>query len=128
MIAFCLYKTVTSNYQNTDISVYCLPLQKYSCATLSICFVKTSTYNFWPISSIELFWLYKRQPHKMVIHTQTIHRQQPTNCLSVLDHFVGLALKGLRKHKTTVWFHNKLQLPLINLLNNNHFKRLKMKL
>ena len=38
---------------------------------------------------------FKRQSHKMVKHTQTIHRQQPTNCLSVFDHFVGLALKGL---------------------------------
>ena len=33
----------------------------------------------------------KRQPHKMVKRT----RQQPTNCLSVFDHFVWLALKGL---------------------------------
>ena len=32
----------------------------------------------------------------MVKHTQTILRQQPTNCLSVFDHFVGLALKGLK--------------------------------
>ena len=32
----------------------------------------------------------------MVKHTETITRQQPTNCLSVFDHFVGLALKGLR--------------------------------
>ena len=31
----------------------------------------------------------------MVKHTQTIRRQQPTNFLSVFDHFVGLALKGL---------------------------------
>ena len=31
----------------------------------------------------------------MVKHTQTICRQQPVNCLSVLDHFVGLALKRL---------------------------------
>ena len=31
----------------------------------------------------------------MVKHTQTIRRQQPTNCLSVFGHFVGLALKGL---------------------------------
>ena len=37
----------------------------------------------------------KYQPHIMVKHTQTIRRQQPTNCLSVLDHFVGLALKEL---------------------------------
>ena len=31
----------------------------------------------------------------MVKHTQTIHRQQLTNCLNVFDQFVGLALKGL---------------------------------
>ena len=31
----------------------------------------------------------------MVKHTQAIRRQQPTNCLSVFDHFLGLALKGL---------------------------------
>ena len=31
----------------------------------------------------------------MVKHTQTVHRQQPTNCLSMFDHFVGLALKEL---------------------------------
>ena len=42
-------------------------------------------------------WNFKRQPHKMVKHTQTICRQQSTNCLSVLDHFVGLALEGLNK-------------------------------
>ena len=31
----------------------------------------------------------------MVKHTETIRRQKPTNCLSVFDHFVGLALKVL---------------------------------
>ena len=31
----------------------------------------------------------------MVKHTQTIRRQQLTNYISVLDHFVGLPLKGL---------------------------------
>ena len=31
----------------------------------------------------------------MVKHTQTIRRQKPTNCFSVFDHFVVLALKGL---------------------------------
>ena len=40
---------------------------------------------------------FKRQPHKMVKHTQTIRRKQPTNlnCLSVFDHFVELTLKRL---------------------------------
>ena len=37
----------------------------------------------------------KHQSHKMVKHTQLICWQQPTNCLSVFDHFVGLALNGL---------------------------------
>ena len=45
---------------------------------------------------------FKRKPHKMVKYTQTICRQKPTNCLSVFDHFVGLALKGLRRCKVSV--------------------------
>ena len=32
--------------------------------------------------------LFKCEPHKMVKHTGIIHRQQPTNCLGVFDHFV----------------------------------------
>ena len=37
-----------------------------------------------------------RQPQKMFKHTQTIRRFLLTNYLSVFDHFVGLALKGLK--------------------------------
>ena len=37
----------------------------------------------------------KRQPQKMVKHTQTIRRLFQTNCLTVFDHFVRLSLKGL---------------------------------
>ena len=33
----------------------------------------------------------------MVKPTQTIHRQKAPNCLTVFDHFVGLALKGLTR-------------------------------
>ena len=33
----------------------------------------------------------------MVRHTQTIRRLLPTNCLSVFDHFSGLALKELKR-------------------------------
>ena len=36
-------------------------------------------------------------PCKIFKHTQTIRRQQRTNCLSLFDHFVGFALKGLKK-------------------------------
>ena len=35
---------------------------------------------------------FQRQSHKMVKHTQTM----PTNCLSVFDHILALALKGLK--------------------------------
>ena len=42
-----------------------------------------------------VFYLLKRQPHKMVKHTQAIRRPLSTICLSVFDHFVWLALKGL---------------------------------
>ena len=37
----------------------------------------------------------------MVKHTQTIRREKPTNCLSVFNHFVGLALKGLTVNKAS---------------------------
>ena len=30
----------------------------------------------------------------MVKHTQTIRQQQPTNCLNVFGHFVGLAINA----------------------------------
>ena len=33
---------------------------------------------------------------KMIKHAQTIRRQQLANCLSVFDHFMGLALKELK--------------------------------
>ena len=41
----------------------------------------------------------KRQPHKMVKHTQISRRQNPRNSLSMFDHIVGLALKGLGMDK-----------------------------
>ena len=41
------------------------------------------------------FLAFKRQPHKIVKHTQTVRQQQLANCLSVFDHCLGLALKGL---------------------------------
>ena len=37
----------------------------------------------------------------MFKHTQTIRRLLLTNCLSVLNHFVGLALKGLKSAEKT---------------------------
>ena len=33
----------------------------------------------------------------MVKHAQTIRRQDPTNCLSVFDHILGLLRKGLTR-------------------------------
>ena len=35
----------------------------------------------------------------MIKRTQTIRRQEPTNYLSVFDHFVGLAFKELGNNK-----------------------------
>ena len=46
----------------------------------------------------------------MVKLTQTICRQQPTNCLSEFAHFVGLALKELKK-----FFHIAFSLSIILL-------------
>ena len=36
------------------------------------------------------FGVFKKAYHKMVKQTQTIRWQQPANCLSMFDHFVGL--------------------------------------
>ena len=41
--------------------------------------------------------LFKHQPQQMVRHIQTIYWQNLANYLSVFDHFVGLAFKGLTK-------------------------------
>ena len=48
----------------------------------------------------------------MVQHTQTIRRQQPTNCLSVFDHFVKLTFKGLTKGDA----RNMISLLCVNIL------------
>ena len=40
----------------------------------------------------------------MVKESQTIRRLLPTNCLSVFDHFMGLALKGLRNSSIGISF------------------------
>ena len=54
--------------------------------------------------------LFKRQPHKMVKHT--LH----TNCLSVFDHCVGSALKGLLlKYIVVSWFYFNSILVLFQL-------------
>ena len=39
---------------------------------------------------------FKHQPQKMVKPSQTIRREEPMDCLSVFDHFLGSALKRLR--------------------------------
>ena len=44
---------------------------------------------------LDYIYLFKRQSHNMVKQTKAIRRLLPTNFLSVFDHFVGLALKGL---------------------------------
>ena len=55
----------------------------------------------------------------MVKHTQTIHRQKPTNCLSVFEHFVELVLKWLRYNNFySIWqSHNLIETFLISCQN-----------
>ena len=45
--------------------------------------------------SVAAYSPFKHKSHKMVNHTQTICWLLPMNCLSMFDHLVGLALKGL---------------------------------
>ena len=59
---------------------------------------------------------FKRQPHIMVKHTQTVRRLLPTNCLSVFNHCMRLALKGLRRRAwiysyCSVWLQKRYRLP-----------------
>ena len=60
-------------------------------------------------------------PTKMVKHTQTIRRQQPTNCLSVSDYFVGLPLKGLMHFASVLPFISVLSSILKYLLHLEHW-------
>ena len=53
----------------------------------------------------------------MVKHTQTIHRQQPTNCFSVFDHFSGLARKGLTANYRFEVGRKKHEIYILNTLN-----------
>ena len=53
----------------------------------------------------------------MIKHTQTIRRQKPTSCFSVFDHFVKLALKGLKQIEA-LNTSEKLQVSLGESLNN----------
>ena len=46
----------------------------------------------------------KRQPHKIVKHTQTNRGLLSTNCLSVFDHFTGLVLEWSRKFVPGILF------------------------
>ena len=46
--------------------------------------------------NFKILQAFKHQTHKRDKHTQKVCLQQPKNCLSVFDHFVGLTLKGLR--------------------------------
>ena len=58
------------------------------------------------------------QSHKLVKQTPTIRRQKTTDCLRVFDHFVRLALKGLR------WQPNHTE---VNNKNNRTWSNLTMK-
>ena len=67
-------------------------------------FVTTCTFFFF-----RSFYLSKHQPHKMVKYGQTARRLLSTDCLSVFDHFVGLAFKGLN---VIVFVYNRLKQSL----------------
>ena len=52
-------------------------------------------------------------------HTQTIRRQELTNCLSVFDYFGGLALKGLKKIAYKKFLENLIRRLAIIILQAN---------
>ena len=79
---YCLFTSITVKLHNNII------LKMY----------KTTTPFSFKIGHYSLKYLSQtiyRKPHKMVKDTQAIRRLLLTNCLSVFDHFEGVALKGL---------------------------------
>ena len=69
----------------------------------------------------------------MIKHTPSIRLQQPTNCLSVFEHFMGLALKGLNsgfvstgRITFTQWVANSANKYLFKVENRNTKKRCKI--
>ena len=52
----------------------------------------------------------------MVKKTQTIRWQQPTNCLSVFDHFVGLPFKRLMFLKISIIIQHILSGGIIDVI------------
>ena len=80
------------DFEIDDWCIYCILVLRFGnifCRTAML-------YLFFSMAKKNDFYLFMRHLHNMVQHTQTTSRQQPTNCLSVLDHFVGLALQGLK--------------------------------
>ena len=75
-------------------------------------------------------WLYtfKRQIYEMVKYTQTIRWLLQTNCLSVFDHYVGLACKRLKcpVHLETAARRCSVKMLLWNLLYRIYRKPLMM--
>ena len=59
----------------------------------------------------------------MVKHTQTVHRLLPKNCLSVFDHFVGLALKGLKSSNLSNEKQQLARATLTDLTYENIYKK-----
>ena len=57
----------------------------------------------------------------MVKHTQKIRRQHPTNCLSVFDSFMRLALKGLIGKMTAPSHIKSTSTQLLRLQTNLSF-------
>ena len=57
----------------------------------------------------------------MVKHTQTIRGLLLTNCLSVFDHFVGLAPKGLSIKLAEVYLEPSQRSLMVIFCGNNEF-------
>ena len=92
---------------------YILIISSYRLSTSDNCDENISLYKIGSVNSLisgplwwriqGVFWPFKRQTHKMIKHTQIIRRLLPTNCFSVFDHFVDLALKELRGRYIFHW-------------------------
>ena len=79
---------------------------------------KIGTSIIYLISNYKWSKPFKCRPHKMVKRTQTIPRLFLTNCVSVLNYFVGLELKELITDKHFCNFLKNLRNKVLSLIGS----------
>ena len=90
MVFFCM------NFENYPISVHCFLSAQCNAQFIELMISIKLRWNITQKFTIVAFNPLNANPKKWSNTLKRFVASFPTNCLSVFDHFVGLALKGLR--------------------------------